>query len=352
MILFCIEYKNIFTECRGKNVVLKIQLSIFNIRIVIFRNAFSELIKKMADNSRIKQTLRTVGQKFVVFLLKMFSFLPFWLLYLISDILYFVVTYVVRYRRNVIDENLFYSFPEKTESERALLRKKFYHHFCDMTLESLKMYSISESELDKRITFKLEGMSPFLTGKSGIIVLAMHYNNWEWGSFFQKKVDTRILGVFNRMRDNIPFDEFLLKARSQWGGEGVVMSNAARTAITYKNNNEPVLLWLAADQSAPPNSQYWTIFMNREAPFFAGPVKLAKKLNQPVLFQKNRKISRGRYEVEFIPLFKDPSQVSSEVILKTYVEKMEEVIREAPEYYLWSHRRWKHKRPQNVSLID
>ncbi|HPF52994.1 MAG TPA: lysophospholipid acyltransferase family protein [Draconibacterium sp.] len=300
----------------------------------------------------MKHRLRTFNQKVVVLFLKALSFLPLWFLYLKSDVLYLLVTYVVGYRRKVIDENLFYAFPEKSQKERDTIRKKFYRHFCDLTFETVKMYSMPEKDFKKRISFDLEELNNTWTGDTGVIVLIMHYNNWEWISYLQRKIDRKILGVgvYNRMRDNVPFDDFLLDSRKRWGAELVVMSNAARTAFNYKNKNIPALLWLAADQSAPQNSQFWATFLNREAPFFGGPVKLAQKLNQPLYFQRVKKVGRGKYESDFILLFKEPAKVDESEILGTYIQKMEEVIRETPEYYLWSHRRWKHTRPEGTEL--
>ena len=153
------------------------------------------------------------------------------------------------------------------------------------------------------------------------------------------------------MRDNIPLDNFLEYSRSKWGGEPVVMSSAARTAIQYAKNKKPAILWLAADQAALDDAQFWTMFLNREASFFSGPAKLAKRLNQPVFFQHVRKIERGKYELEMELLIKEPNRLTHEEILLTYVRKMEEVVRNQPEYYLWTHKRWKHVRPEHIPLI-
>jgi len=306
----------------------------------------------MRNNRSIKQRLRTINQKVIVALLKVISFFPFWLLYLLSDVFYFLVAHVVGYRQKVIDENLRYSFPEKNEKERAVLRKKYYRHFCDLTFESLKMYSMSRELMDKRLSYRnVEVLNAPLPLEKGLIVLSMHYNNWEWGSSVQNLLKARLLMVYNRMRDNEPFDNFLLKSREKWGGEAVAMSNVARISLDYKRKNQPALLWLAADQSAPQGAQFWMKFLNREAPFFAGPVKLAQKLNQPLFFHRTRKLSRGKYEIDFTLLFEEPAKVDTHEILRAYVNKMEEVIREEPEYYLWSHRRWKHIRPEGVELI-
>jgi len=307
----------------------------------------------MEHKENIKHRLRTINQKFVALLLKAISHLPMWLLYLIADLLYFPVAYVFSYRKKVIDDNLRHSFPEKNEAELVSIRRKYYRHFCDLAVETIKLYRISESEILKRYHYtNTKIFSDPLPAKKGMIVLAMHYNNWEWGVILPKHIEQVVLMVYNEMRDNVSFDEFLRVSRERWGGEGVVMSKAARVSMDFKRRNEPAMLWLAADQSAPPDAQFWMKFLNREAPFFAGPVKLAQKLNQPVYFQRVKKVARGKYESEFILLFEEPAKVEASEILGTYVQKMEEVIRETPEYYLWSHRRWKHKRPEGAELMN
>jgi len=304
--------------------------------------------KKHSKNSY----LRTLNQKLVVLLLRMVSRSPFWLLYGLSDLFYLLVEYVIKYRRKVIDENLSFAFPDKSAGERTVLRKKFYRHFCDMMFEAVKLHHISDKQLEKRLTVKnLEVLTNLPESKKGAVLLAMHHNNWEWGSAVAKYLEPTLLMVYNRMRDNAPMDKFLLQTREQWGGEGVVTLNVIRRVFTYIKQNKRFLLWLAADQSAKEGTHYWTYFLNREAPFFLGPVKLAQRLNQPLIFHSTRKISRGKYEIEFELMFEEPAKVEERDILLAYVHKMEAIIHDQPEFYLWSHRRWKHKRPEGVDMM-
>lgn len=305
----------------------------------------------MEDKHTLKNRARTINQNLVVFLLRLLSHIPFWVLYLKADFFYFLVEHVIKYRRKVIDENLRFAFPDKNDEERKLLRRKFYSHFCDMMLEAVKLHSLSDKQLEKRLTVKnIEVLENAADGNSGVILLAMHHNNWEWGAAIQQYLKPTVLMVYNRMRNNAPMDNFLLKTREKWGGEGVPTVNTVRRVLFYAKKNKPYILWLAADQSASEGTHYWTDFLNREAPFFSGPIKLAQKLNQPLIFQSTRKVSRGKYEIEFDMLIEEPAKVSEGEILRVYVNKMEEIIRNQPEYYLWSHRRWKHKRPKGVSL--
>ena len=284
-------------------------------------------------------------------LLKLLSYMPFWVIYKISDVLYLLVNYVIKYRKKVIIENLSFAFPEKNKEEILQLTRKFYRHFCDFSLETVKMYSLSEKQIKKRIKFKgFEVIEECFAQGKNIIMLGMHYNNWEWSSAAQLFTKYLILMIYNPARGNLAFEKFINHSREKWGGLCIPVNKSARSALHFNQMGRQTALWLAADQTAQASSQFWTIFLNREAPFFTGPEKIAKKTNQPVFLNRITKIKRGYYEAEFLLLFENPADVSGEDIMLGYVKKMEEIIREKPEYYLWSHRRWKHKRPNEIPL--
>ncbi len=276
---------------------------------------------------------------------------PFWLLYLISDLLRFFIRKIFRYRRPVIFDNLRHAFPEKTDKEIKSIARKFYRHFTDLLLESIKLYSISAAEMDRRITFKgLDLVKDLYREGKSVIILAMHHNNWEWCSFVQTKVDYQGLMIYNPIRGNQAMERFLLHSREKWGGRCIPVNKSARTAMDFHRRGIPSALWLGADQAPRATSKFWTLFLNREAPFFSGPEKIAVKTNQPVFLERVRKTGRGHYEAEFIPLFMNPQEVEPQEILLAYIHKMEAIIRKEPAYYLWSHRRWKHQRPENIPL--
>jgi len=279
------------------------------------------------------------------------SRLPFGVIYGLSDFFYLLVRYVIKYRKKVIIENLSYAFPEKSDKEIKKLTAKYYRHFCDLSLETVKLLHMGREQVNKRIKYKgAELLNKYFKEGNSVIVLAMHHNNWEWCSSVQLFIDHLVLMVYSPMRGNNAFEEFLIHSREQWGGVCVPIHKSARTILEFNKQGRPTALWLAADQAAKATSKFWTVFLNREAPFFSGPEKIAKKTNQPVFFHQIRKTGRGKYEVEFIPLFKNPAEVTEKDILLGYVRKMEEIIRKEPEFYLWSHRRWKHKRPENIPL--
>jgi KDO2-lipid IV(A) lauroyltransferase len=145
-------------------------------------------------------------------------------------------------------------------------------------------------------------------------------------------------------------EKFLLHNRQKWASKSIPVHKTARAVVEYNLKNILTGLWLAADQTPPANSKFWTIFLNRETPFFQGPEKIAANTNQPVIFQHTKKIGRGKYCIEFSLLFENPKEVEQKEILLAYVRKAEEIIRQEPEYYLWSHRRWKHTRPEGIEL--
>ncbi len=287
----------------------------------------------------------------LVGLLIAISWLPFWILYRFSDVLYFFIRYLICYRFKVITENLKFAFPEKAEKEIREIRNKFYSHICDVIFESVKLYSISDMEIEKRLEIKgTELANNYFHQGRNIIAMAMHHNNWEWTSYVQSKLKHQILTIYNPVRGNNAMEKFLVHNRSKWGSVCIPVHKTARTAIEYNSMGQLTGLWLAADQTPPANSKFWTVFLNQETPFFSGSEKIAASLNQPVFFQHTKKVGRGKYEIEYSVLFENPKEVEQKEILLAYVRKAEEIIRQEPEYYLWSHRRWKHKRPEGIEL--
>jgi KDO2-lipid IV(A) lauroyltransferase len=309
----------------------------------------TELTKR--DKRFHESVLKRMVNGILVGFLIAVSFLPFWVLYRLSDLLYILIRFVIKYRYKVISENLKYAFPEKTENEINKIRNKFYRYICDVIFESIKLYSISDNEMEKRVILKGVGKVNefFMEGRS-IIGFSIHHNNWEWSSFIQSKLNHHILIIYNPIRGNNAMEKFLTHNREKWGSECIPIHKTARTIIDYSLKGQLTGLWLAADQTPPANSKFWTVFLNRETPFFQGPEKIAASTNQPVFFQHIKKLKRGKYLFEYTLLFENPKEVEQKDILLTYIRKAEEIIREEPEYYLWSHRRWKHTRPEGIEL--
>ncbi|MDB4582427.1 lysophospholipid acyltransferase family protein [Draconibacterium sp.] len=303
------------------------------------------------DNRFYESPLKRAINGFLVGVLILISYLPFWFIYGLSDIIYLLLTNIIRYRYKVITQNLKNAFPEKSKKEITRIRNKFYRHFCDLFFEAIKLYSMTEKELTSRFSIKgVDLVNKYFDEGKSIIAFAFHHNNWEWCSYLAKQTKHLVLMVYNPVRGNHAMEKFLLHSRGKWGGEAVPVHKTARTTISYNLKGQLTGLWLAADQTPLANSKFWTIFLNQETPFFSGPEKIATKTNQPVFFQHVRKLKRGHYEVEYSLLFEEPQKVAEKEILLLYIRKMEEIIKQEPEYYLWSHRRWKHIRPEGIPL--
>lgn len=310
------------------------------------------MTKKNAHINKQANAFANLGNTLIVLLLKGVARLPFAVIYALSNFLYLLNKYVLKYRYQICTENLKYAFPEKKIHEINAIRDKFYRHFFDFSLESVKLYAMSAKQMARRVVLK--GFPEFesITGKrKGAILLAYHYNNWEWSSYCQTQFKYPILKVYNPPRNNKPMEYFLKHSRGKWGGEVIPTGNAARSILEYKQKGQTAVFWLAADQTALANSPFWMRFLNREAAFFTGPEKIAAKTNFPVFFQHIKKLARGKYQVEISLLADEPAKMEANEILRRYVRKMEEAIKDKPEYYLWSHRRWKHTRPKNTRLI-
>ncbi len=304
-----------------------------------------------ADKRFHENFFKKVFNRLIVGILVSISRLPFFVIYRISDVLFFLLQYVIKYRRNVILGNLQHAFPEKSVQEINSIARKFYRHLCDLMLETVKMHGMSKSQISKHIKFEgVEAFEQHYNNNRSMIVLGMHHNNWEWGSAFQLEINHQIISLYNPVRGNRAMEKFILDSREKWGVKCVPVHKSARKVLEFSKLGKPTVLWLGADQSPPATSKFWTIFLNREAPFFSGPEKVAAKTNQPVFFHHTKKVGRGKYTVLLTPLVEQPAEVEPKEILLKYIRKMEEVIQDEPEYYLWSHRRWKHNRPEDVSL--
>jgi KDO2-lipid IV(A) lauroyltransferase len=285
-----------------------------------------------------------------IFFLKVLAKFPFWLIYALSDIFYLLVYYVAGYRKKVVSQNLRNSFPKKTESEINEITKRFYRYFCDLTLETIKMRGMKTSDFEERMKVSNADLinSYFDKGRS-VLVLTMHFNNWEWGTYLSEYLKHKSLAVYKPL-NNVRFGRFMNQTRSRFNAVLVKKDHVLRQLIRYDKQKIPVFVWMAGDQSPVAANDYWFRFLNQEAMFYPGPAFISKKFNQPVFFQKLEKTGRGKYVTTFELLCENPIEKSEIEIIKIYIEKMEEIIREKPEFYLWSHKRWKRKRPEGILL--
>ncbi|MEM6318383.1 MAG: lipid A biosynthesis acyltransferase [Bacteroidota bacterium] len=278
-------------------------------------------------------------------LIKPLSYLPFSVLYRVSDALYILVYYVGRYRRTVVFTNLKNAFPQKSQADIAVIAKRFYRHFCDLMVEALKMFTISEKELRRRCQIlNPELMETYARRGKNLIIPAGHYNNWEMAATASnQQIPHQSIGIYAPLKNEL-MNEEIRKSRERFG---LALWPRKEVKKQFANTtNELIAVLFGADQS--PNSSrtaYWTTFLNQETGVMIGSEKYAKQYDYPVVFGKVVKVKRGYYTFEFIPIEDHPRMTSYGEITEKYTRLLESIIIENPQYWLWSHRRWKRKKP-------
>ena len=278
------------------------------------------------------------------------TLLPLKILYLLSDLLYVILYYIVSYRRKVVSENLKNSFPEKTDEERKTIEKKFYHHLADLIIETFKLTHMSTASQKKRFSYtNLEIIDKLREEKRDIIAVLGHYNNWEWPTLLPFYLKYKTIIIYKPLQNRY-FNNFINSHRSKFGIVLTPTSHVIRDIINYKNNNINTISIFISDQiPAKEDIKYWTKFLNQDTAVFTGAGKIAAKYDMAVVFFHVQKVKRGYYNLDIELLYDHTAGLSENLITETHVRRLEEIIREKPEYWIWSHRRWKHKKPvENV----
>lgn len=273
------------------------------------------------------------------------SKLPTRVFYFLSDVLYVLLYKAFGYRTKVVRENLRNSFPEKTKAELRSIEKKFYHNLCDLMFEYMLIPHISEKKIRKRCVFKNpETINKFYDQGKSVICVTGHYGNWEILSGYQFFTKHKIVGIYKPLT-NPHFDNYFKAMREKFGAQAVSMADAIRVLLRYNSTKTLTLSLFIADQSPTRGqSHYWTNFLNQDTSVFTGVERIAQKTDFAVVFLKQRKVSRGHYEVEAEVISESPKSMEEFALTEAHVRVLEKQIREQPEYWLWSHRRWKHKR--------
>ena len=274
--------------------------------------------------------------------LYLLSLLPWRVLYFISDTVYLLLYYLIRYRKEVVMSNLFIAFPEKTLEERTKIAKEFYHNFLDTFIETLKFLSLSDKGFSKRLTGNFELLSEvYATGKN-VQLHSGHFFNWEymnWG--LARNIPYPLISVYAPI-ENKAFQKVMLKLRGKYNP--ILVSTAEFQSRFRQIAKDRFALALIADQNAGiVQKAYWLPFFGKLTPFVTGPEKTARIYDTTVVFAHFYKVKRGFYHVNFEVFTTAPGKTVRGEITKGYVNYLEKCIRSKPANYLWSHRRWKHE---------
>jgi KDO2-lipid IV(A) lauroyltransferase len=276
------------------------------------------------------------------------SYLPWSVIYLISDFVSFLMRTVLKYRQSTIYRNLEKSFPQKSKREIREIAKAFYRHFTDQWLETLKLFTISEQEAIKRCKVTNPELLQKYANKHIICVMG-HHNNWEMAAVsLDPQVVHQTVAIYNKVKDPF-FDRKVRNSRSQFGMRMISKDEAKRSIIDP--NDDPSIIYFVADQSGLTSKKvYWMPFLQQDTAVVTGPERYSRMLDAPVVFMTMKKVRRGHYEMIFEDLVSDPKILDDGEITLLHVKTLEKVIREEPEHWLWSHKRWKKGRRQHNQI--
>ncbi len=295
---------------------------------------------------------KIIRMQFLIFILLypilwLISILPFRLLYLFSDGIYVLVYYVIGYRKKVVRDNIAMALPHLSVAERLQIEKKFYHHLCDMFLEMIKTMTISEKEMEKRFVFtNLELCRDLEKQNKSIAVMLAHYASYEWVISMNRHLTFEGFAIYKKI-GNKYFDKLVRDIRSKFKATLITNKETIKTIEKNARINHYGVYGFASDQSPQlSKTHHWAKFMGIETPVHTGAEMLAKRFDMNVIFLKTRKVKRGYYEATFEYLADDPKTVPNYQISDEFLKRVEKQILEAPEYYLWTHKRWKHKKQQ------
>ena len=271
------------------------------------------------------------------------SLLPYPLLYLLSDIIFLIMYRVIGYRKEVVFTNLKNSFPNKSKQELKKIMSDFYRHLCDIIMESVKGFTISEKQLRKRLIIKNPEFSNYFADKrQSIIFVGGHYNNWEiCAQAFAMYSNHKCIGIYKPL-SNAFINDKIYTSRSKYGMHLISMK---QTKKSFEDGDEPKAIVFGSDQNpANPKRAHWVQFLNQDTGVLFGVERYAKEYDWPVVFVSILKAKRGYYEVEYSLVTDNPNEEPHGKITEDFTKRLEQDIISQPQYWLWSHKRWKHKR--------
>ncbi len=279
-------------------------------------------------------------------LLWLFSNLPMRILFVFSDLVFYLLYYVLGYRKKVVRSNLKLAFPDMDPDELQEIEKRSYRHFVDVFFEMIKSFTISEKEISKRLSItNPELLDPYYEKGQSVIFTSGHYANWEWVSFIVEKSLNYHMSVVYKKLKNKYFDNLMKKTRNKFGVRFVEKRNFYPEILKNKKEGVIQAYGFLSDQSPKlKTAKYWDTFLNVEVPVEIGPETIARKMNYPVFYFQTEQVKRGVYKSTFLLLEEEPKKAEPHSITKSYLKALEDQIRKKPEFYFWTHKRFKHMR--------
>lgn len=277
-------------------------------------------------------------------LLWLVSRLPFRILYLLSDGVYLLLYRIIGYRKKVVRQNLALAFPEKSETERLQIEKKFYKHLCDIFLEMAKTLGITNEQMNKRYVFtNVEVIQKLESEGKNVMIMMPHYASWEWVFSLNPQVKSKAYAIYQPIQNKY-FDKLVRDIRSKYGTTLIKTYESRKIIADAKNAAELVMVGIISDQSPMLNrTRHWAKFMGVLVPIHVGAEEICKNTDMIPVYLKVKKTGRGYYEATFKILAEDPKEVEDYKISEAFMQEVEAAIHEAPEYYFWTHKRWKHR---------
>lgn len=284
--------------------------------------------------------------KVLTYFLYSISLLPMPVLYLLSDVLFYLLYYIIKYRKQVVAENLKNSFPNKSDKELKAIEKEYFSYLADLIVEIVKMFSASPEFLRSKYIFSNHHLVKKYEAENRSYLIGVgHYGNWEWNTIVTPTLlKAQTLIIYKPLQNKL-FDDFFKKAREKSGTKMIRMKTALREIVRHKNQLTTTVF--ASDQTPTPDDvHYWLPFLNQNTPVFSGLEKVAKTTNYPVIFCDMQRVKRGHYACDFKLVSDNPAQTIDLEITKKHVALLENRINLEPAYWLWSHKRWKYKQKQ------
>jgi KDO2-lipid IV(A) lauroyltransferase len=288
--------------------------------------------------------MNTINYILYYLLILPISVLPFRILYILSDILFFFLYYVTGYRKKVVIKNLTNSFPDLSAKELNAIAKNFYHHLCDLVVESLKIFTISSKQGHQRMKIlNPEFINSYYEKGQSIIMAGGHLNNWElFAVVIDEDIKHKSIAIYQPLVNKF-FDSKMRKSRSRYGLR-MISTKIVKKVFEEEKQNITATIFASDQSPSNPNNAYWLKFLNQDTGVLFGVEKYAREYNYPVVYGKINKIKRGHYTYEFAEVTNDPSSEPYGKITETFTKMLERDIVANPSFWLWSHKRWKHKK--------